>query len=316
MGDIILGEESNEFHRAVIKSMLVQLKLPLDNIYPKQLSDLKTLKYISFDTDYEVAWVHIEKYNKLYIKELVGVNLKHRHLIVTSDDLGVLGTLETMYKEKEKKYNRLAKFKTYSERYDFFSAKLKGYVFENIGVRRTTLKALVREPEKIDSVLTTLIAWKGLERAFSREDLEAIFIGTDFFNLDDSLLEYLFGTKKRKNIETLDYFINYKGYAPTWIATKLKEFTILVDYMYRANQKGLILTPVSNADFKERASAIKFPIKELPKKHIQEAILLKIGVYSYGNFLKRAKIIFEKNYNDEEELTDLVVNLIGLPSNK
>lgn len=316
MGNIILGEDSNEFHRAIIRNTLTQLSLPVETIYPKQLSDLKPLKYISFDTDYEVAWVHLEKYNKLFMKELFGVNLAYRHLIVTSDDPAVLGSLETAYKSKEKPYERLGSFKTYNDRYEFFNDKLKGYAFESRDVKRTTIKALVREPEKYDSVTTTLLAWRSLEKAFGREDLEAIFEGTEFYNLDECLLNYLFGTKKRKNIETLDYFLNYKGYPATWLDTKIKEFAITTDYMYRSFHKGLLLTAMSNADFKLRAEAINFPIKDLPKKSVQDAILLKVNVVPYSEFLKRVEVIFKKPHSDEESLTDLVVNLLGISSSQ
>lgn len=234
------------------------------------------------------------RYPRLQSKILVVVDTENHEV-----SLALRGANKVSYDiiQKVPKYmiahpetEKLPILKTYDEQIAFFEERIVNHhiKFEKKDVKQVMLKNLVRTPTAYRQLLTLKESLQDTEKV-TMDNVEDIFGEVDFYNLTDVLVDAILGNYRRRTIQRMQYFTDYKEFSPRWLGGKLVETAVTLDYFYQLVNKGVLITPKRLDDIRDRirlaglSVPIEFPsireqytylntVKEIPYKEVKPKI--------------------------------------------
>lgn len=302
---IVIAREGDEYQAIQVKEQLAELsEIGTPRVvYPKSKDDLSFLQYRTFE-DNRLVIIHASHAG--HLSEVFKADFDFWDIILYVEKLGSVTPF--LSKEIQERVIQLEVVKTYEERKQFFSTRLKGYLFER-GIKNTLLRLLVRTPTEYESVKTYLSNWDK-SVPISLEDVQYMVGDSDIYSLDECLLNIIYGKGKQKTVWMLDYFITKREYHPIWIYKQLVGMVLDIGYMYQLYKEGVVQYPISESDYLKRVQTTKIKPKDKWLSYrTQQTILDNIKKESVTKYAKRSRIIFNTKVSSADGLYELMVRL-------
>lgn len=306
MGELLVAREDDFFHTILVREKLDEWGSRNSTLvqYPRRKQELEGFTYRTF-TGEDTAILHIK--NNTLLNLISGFDFSYWDIVLyteqqwTPSDVlkGSLGerltVLPIIYK--------------YQDKQDFFIERIKVFKFEK-GIRHILLRNLIREPGIYETVMSYL---QNKEDIITLADLQYILGDVDLYNLEEFLVNTLYGIKKRKTVWMLDYFINTRGYSGHWIYNKLREFSIDVGYLYTMHRNGVFNRAMTYMDYQTRSKAVGATVKEgWYRFTTQEVILEQYKEEGQAVLNKRVTKILTTKVQTDNDLYGLVTGLVGI----
>lgn len=267
----------NDYHSIMLDEIIQEKGLEVHSIQTNDPRDVQQYRYPRLQSKILVV---VDTENHEVSLALRGANK------VSYDIIQKVPKYMIAHPETEK----LPILKTYDEQIAFFEERIVNHhiKFEKKDVKQVMLKNLVRTPTAYRQLLTLKESLQDTEKV-TMDNVEDIFGEVDFYNLTDVLVDAILGNYRRRTIQRMQYFTDYKEFSPRWLGGKLVETAVTLDYFYQLVNKGVLITPKRLDDIRDRirlaglSVPIEFPsireqytylntVKEIPYKEVKPKI--------------------------------------------
>lgn len=297
---LIIVREGDPYQTIQLKEVLGERVIKQPRVLHNPTEDqVRFLKYGSFEED---PFCIVHSNQPKVLRELLQFDGTMWDLVIYVERLSMI--IPVIPKDPPYEVRQLDVVRGYDQKKEFFKKRLRDYPFAK-GVRGPFIQLLIRNPQDYESAVAYFDTLS--DRPITLEDIQYIMGDTDFYQLDEALINLIFGLKKRKTGMMWHYFIHTRQYHPYWLYQKLQEEIRLVGYFYTYKRLGVINHPISANEYRQRVQAAGLsPLEDWPKYQHQQRILDQVNTHPYKEFSKRAKFILDHPIESEEGLTALI----------
>lgn len=309
LGNIVLGLLENPLQDIFMESMLDGVHYPVEVFHIVKDADAKPLNKYKNESIFDARMILKIIIEKNLSKELhdllLNISLKDRLVFVQFKNEK---TLDMFYKNLLYKYSNSSKVtklplaESYSDKKDLISSLLKTWhiAFDKPQTKDLLVSLMISNPAMIENARLSLSIYRESKAMVDMDFLDDVFEGVDHYKLDDWILMVLRGTKPKKKMEVMHYFLNRKEYPPAWLIEKIRETLVLINKMYIAYAQGLIAHTIPSFTLERRINHRNWENGSdivMLKPKLQEEYLDFVKDVPYNYTVNLNRLVFDNSFN-------------------
>lgn len=309
LGNVVVGLTENPLQDMFMESMLDGVSLPVEVHTLTGEKDLKKVykfKHNSiFDTPLMLKFVVEGKKSNAVENFLLNLSVKNRLVII---QFAQPFMAESFFEKFNQMYHgqvpitNLPSAETYGEKKQLIETFLNAWkiAFDSAQTKEMLVSLMIRNDDRLESVKLSLKIARANKKMVDFDFLDSLFDGVDYYSLDDWVITVFRGTKPKKKLEILSYFISDKEYPPAYMVSFIRESLLTLHKMYMAYAQGIILHKLDSVQLEKRLKAAEFPNYEdltALKPRQLENYLDAVKDIPYQYFTELVQLVFHKSYH-------------------
>lgn len=314
LGHYMLGLVDNHLQDMLVDSMLDGVPFPIKVFTIEKETDLKHLMQYKKDSIFDDKFVlRIDisrRLNQNIISFLMDISVNKKLMYLKFKDQSDLNRFHSQSAIQYRSMlhlHKLPQSETYVDKKELITKLLEKWkiAFKDKQSKDLLVSLMIRNPEQLENVKLSLRIFRENKNSVDLDFIDSLFENIDHYNLDDFIVTILRGTKPRKKMEILNYFIKKKEYAPAWLINQIRERLLIINKMYIAYAQGIIEHPIPSHTLERRLKHVGWESGTdltFLKDRLQQDYLDFVKEVPYKYTVALNQLVFSKQYNNASKI--------------